>query len=353
MNIELLGRADSLQVHWLVFEVLLILTFLLHLLAMNLALGGSILHAISAWRKPGTADAAHHLPTAIAMAINLGVPPLLFVQVLYAKLFYTSSILMGVFWLAVIPLLIIAYYAAYIANSQPTQRGQAVFSTISALLLVGIAFIYTNNMTLMLAPQQWGAYFAHPGGTLLNLSEPTLLPRFLHMVNGAVAVASLGWSLWGHFAARRGDARGADALCRGMRLFFVFSCVQIVLGLLWIVVLPQAVLAEFLGGSVTMMALTALAVALSAGLLVMAYRGRLWGSVTALALTMVVMILLRDTVRGAYLQGAYIPAKLPLVPAISPLLLFLIAFIIGLGILAWMLKLALDPAQRVIPEEQA
>ena len=50
----------------------------------------------------------------MAFAVNFGVAPLLFVQVLYGHLFYTSSILVAVFRLAVIPLLIVAYYALYL-----------------------------------------------------------------------------------------------------------------------------------------------------------------------------------------------------------------------------------------------
>ena len=47
------------------------------------------------------------------MTVNLGIPPLLFLQTLFGQFLYSSSILMAVFWLSVVPVLIVAYYAAY------------------------------------------------------------------------------------------------------------------------------------------------------------------------------------------------------------------------------------------------
>ena len=45
--------------------------------------------------------------------INLGVPPLLFAQVLYGRAIYTSSVMIGLRWIAVIPALILAYWLLY------------------------------------------------------------------------------------------------------------------------------------------------------------------------------------------------------------------------------------------------
>ena len=57
---------------------------------------------------------AKKLPVMIALGINMGVPPLLFLQVVYGNLFYSSSVLMAVYWILIIPLLILAYYGTYI-----------------------------------------------------------------------------------------------------------------------------------------------------------------------------------------------------------------------------------------------
>ena len=50
----------------------------------------------------------------VAATVTLGVAPLLFVQELFGRVFFTSSILMAWFWLAIIALLIPAYYGVYL-----------------------------------------------------------------------------------------------------------------------------------------------------------------------------------------------------------------------------------------------
>ena len=53
------------------------------------------------------------MPVIVAVGINLGIVPLLFIQLAYYKVFYPATILMACFWLAIIVLLIPAYYGVY------------------------------------------------------------------------------------------------------------------------------------------------------------------------------------------------------------------------------------------------
>ncbi len=64
---------------------------------------------------------AHRLPTLMVFVINLGIPPLLFAQVLYGCALYTSSVLIGTYWISVILLLMASYYGLYLA----AQRADA------------------------------------------------------------------------------------------------------------------------------------------------------------------------------------------------------------------------------------
>jgi hypothetical protein len=83
----LIPTADTLPVPWGWFQFLLLLTFLLHLLFMNAMLGSAIIGLVSELRKPSeppplARDLAGSLPFLIAFAVNFGVAPLLFLQVL-------------------------------------------------------------------------------------------------------------------------------------------------------------------------------------------------------------------------------------------------------------------------------
>ena len=53
------------------------------------------------------------MPVIVAVGVNLGVVPLLFIQLAYYKVFYPATILMAWFWLGIIMLLIPAYYGVY------------------------------------------------------------------------------------------------------------------------------------------------------------------------------------------------------------------------------------------------
>ena len=129
-----------------------------------------------------------------AAAVTFGVAPLLFVQALYGRLFFTGSVIMAWFWLAVIPLLIVAYYGTYFLAFRGDRPGRSplAVSWISAVFFLAIAFLYSNNMTLMLRPDLFAAKYLESGtGLTLNLGDPTLYPRFLHMLLGALAVADV------------------------------------------------------------------------------------------------------------------------------------------------------------------
>ena len=344
---ELLPQTDALQVHWLVFEILLVVTFLLHLLLMNVMLGGSIFAAFMGWKYRHEPEETHELPITIALTVNFGVPPLLFVQVLFGHLFYSSSVLMGAFWLSVIPILIVAYYGAYLAVHHRKTQISALWSTISAVLLLVIAFFFVNNMTFMLDPGKWSAYFANQGGVLLNLAEPTLIPRYLHFVVGALAVTGLGWAVWSWYREKRGGPAAKPGVAWGLRMFWICTAVQVAIGLLWIITLPEAVMKLFMGGNLFATVLFLAGFLLAIGLIIMAVKGRLWATAGSLVLTMLVMILMRDIVRGGYLSGIFTEGDLVVKLSISPLVLFLVSFIVGLVVIGWMVRTALDPKQRV------
>lgn len=134
---------------------------------------------------------AHRLPTVMAFVINLGVPPLLFAQVLYGRALYTSSVLIGAYWISVIFLLMGSYYGLYY-SAKRAEAGKSWTATgLAALLLaLTIAFIYSNNMTLMLRPQVWvDMYRYSPTGVQWNTGDPALWPRWLFFILGSFSSA--------------------------------------------------------------------------------------------------------------------------------------------------------------------
>ena len=58
------------------------------------------------------------LPFMLGCGITAGVAPLLFVQLLHQRRFYTANLLLGPRWLAVVPALIVGFYALYLAKAR-------------------------------------------------------------------------------------------------------------------------------------------------------------------------------------------------------------------------------------------
>ncbi|MGD8328847.1 MAG: hypothetical protein PVJ49_05375 [Acidobacteriota bacterium] len=340
---------------WLLW-FLLMLTFVLHILAMNFVLGGSIIGAVTRWRAGSTEGSpqlalfrwlSKAMPVAVAATITLGVAPLLFVQVLYGRLFFASSVLMAWFWFAVIPLLILAYLTAYLLAFRGEQLGarELPAAWLMAALFVVIGFIYSNNMTLMLRPEAFvQIYRAGGGGTSLNLGDPTMVPRYLHMLLGAVGVAGLMIAAVGYFRRSADQAFGDWAMRYGAKWFVGVTCVNIVVGIWFLAAQPSATLMRFLGDNVVASALLILGVVLALGALLMAFASiyapaserPLLGSAAALVLAVVMMALMRDQVRRAALDAAGFEPAAWVAPQWGVIVLFAVLLVVALAAVGWM-----------------
>jgi hypothetical protein len=100
---------------WLL-KLLHIVTLSLHFVAVQMLLGGLLLAVLlSLFRgSPCSLVAARalarRLTVVMTFVINLAVPPLLFIQVLYGRALYTSSVLIGLYWISIIGLLMLTYW---------------------------------------------------------------------------------------------------------------------------------------------------------------------------------------------------------------------------------------------------
>lgn len=332
---------------------LLLLTFFLHLVPMNFVLGGSLIAAVS--RLRGGEDSSRLvawmtkvMPTMLATAITFGVAPLLFVQALYGRLFFSSAVLMAWFWFAVVPLVIIAYYGTYVLAFRKTMSPAAAtaLGVVLSLMFLTIAFIYSNKMSLMLRADAFlPMYLANRGGTSLNLGDPTLIPRYLHMLLGAIGVAGLVVAIYG--LAVSDEAHGAWAMKQGTVWFLVPTVVNLLVGLWWFALLPRDVMFRFMGKnmaatlSFTASILCGLAALVLAILSLNAGNPRPFvkSSVGMIVLTLVLMIVVRDQVRlGTVALAGFRPAEW-VEPQWGIIAIFAVLLVGALGTVAWMTAL--------------
>lgn len=341
---SLIPTPDTLVAHWGWFQFFLMLTFPLHLLAMN-AMLGSTLAAFIAHLLPGrqhhelSHQLAKALPFMMAFTINLGVAPLLFINVVYGHLFYSSTLLMGLFWLAVVPLLIIAYYLAYIYDFSFKKLGKlAVVAVLVVLLiLMTVAFIFSNNMTMMISPASWMRWFTTPGGTLLNLADPTLLARYLHMITGALAVGGLCVALYASTVLKKDPETSTAGTKLGMQMFSWLTLLQVGVGTWFLLTLSKEVMKRFMGGNTFSTVLFAVGIVLTLATLVTGFKRLVWPSVWLTVALVYVMAFIRDSVRTGYLAPYFDMTKVPANVQWSPLIFFLVTLIFGVVVIVWML----------------
>lgn len=347
----LIPTPDPIPVPWGWFKFFLLSTFMAHILFMNVMVGTGIIAFFSHLKKdsqkhlePLERDISKKLTFIIAFTVNFGVAPLLFLQVLYGHFVYVSSMLMGVYWLSIFVLLIVAYYSAYYYKLRfdSIRTARAYLIGMAVLILLVIGFFFTNNMTLMLTPETWTRYFENPEGTLLNLSDPTLFPRFLHFMTASVAIGGLFIAITWSLKGRKGVPGSQENVDQGMKWFTLATAVQIVIGVWFLFSLPGDIRSLFLGGDQFHTSLLMVSVGLLALTLIFGVYRHV-GSATASTLGLVlIMVIMRDSVRAAYLRPFFEVSQLPVLHQYSPMIFFLAALVAGIGIVAYVIRLGMQ-----------
>ncbi len=341
------------------FTYLLHLVFVVHLLTMNFLLGGGLMMVAAMIRRQHTGDDHDRflarltklMPTLVSATVSTGVAPLLFMQVLYGNFFYSSSIIMAWPWFSLVLVLIAAYYLLYINSFKTKVIGRArplVVGTAVAILLY-IAFLNTNNTTLMLTPERWAdMYFKAPGGTSFNLDEPMLWPRYLHMVLGALAIAGL-WTAWLGRWEKMDAALSKFMTQHGLSVFAIGTMVNVIGGVGYLFGLKRDVRMLLIGDDPHLTGLMGAGIVLTMAMIILAFRSRArqgsglgWLSGVTVV-TMVDMVLMRHGVRDAYLVGAYQPKTFEVQSQWLNIGIFGVLLVGGVATIVWMVRKLLAP----------
>lgn len=341
--------------YW-VLKLLLIAMFVLHIVAMNFMLGGGVVALTAKWRARNRAagnrmffDVAKKMPVLLPAAITLGIAPLLFVQVLYGQFFYTSSILMAWPWFLVLVLLTVAYYGFYYISFQsggnPGRAGGVMLFSVILVFLIGLLF--TNNITLSLTPARWGAkYFQNADGWHLNLSEPTLVPRYLHFFVAAVAVGGLFLVFLALANWKRDRKYAGELLEFGGKVFMYSTMTQFVVGIVFLVSLPRDMRMLFMGDNPLATTLLLIGIVGGLGAIILMsdalrrqnIRIAAFYAPAILGVVIVCMSTMRDILRDAYLKPYLHPGQFVVETQWSVLPLFLVLFVAGVILWFVMLK---------------
>jgi cytochrome c len=183
---------------WFLITVLIV-SFLLHIIFVDLMVGGVLLTLwaqIKGLKNPDYDHLAHEMAATVtvnkSVAVVLGVGPLLSINVLYTLYFYTANALTGTMWIMIIPLVTVAFLLTYLhkytwhklENNKPVHIS---IIAMAAAIFLFIPFIFLTNVNLMLFPEKWTSV----KGFLSAMLLPNVLPRYVFFIFSTLAVTGL------------------------------------------------------------------------------------------------------------------------------------------------------------------
>jgi hypothetical protein len=294
---------------------------------------------------------ARRLTVVMTFVINLAVPPLLFSQVLYGRALYTSSVLIGIYWISVIGLLTLTYWLLYRFTGRLEAGKSAWWVGLSAWVLAGsIARVLSTNMTLMLRPEVWrDMYSASAAGAYLPTGDPTLTPRWLLMLAGGLFIGGL----WMVYLAGRSTFTAAEKRFIagfGGKVAVLFGLIYLAAGVWAASVQPGVVqnglrtdalykFAGFAGYGWLLLVTVAILVAAIAGFGKVSAGWLGWTGALLAVLVEISLVVYRDGVRDlTLLSKGYNVWDRVVVTNWSVVGLFLVLFVVGLGAVGWLVS---------------
>lgn len=237
---------------WLLVT-LLIVSFLAHILFVNLMFGGTLLtlvFEILGYVKKNkdydrlSLEIAKTTTVNKSLAVVLGVAPLLTINTLYTLYFYSANALTGLMWIMIIPLVTIAFLLLYahkysyevLQNNKPLHIAILALATV---LFLFIPLIFLTNVNLMLMPEKWSMV----KGFISALMLPNVWPRYFHFIFASLAVTGL--FLFGYFSRNKydfeevfSDLKRNDLKKRFYSITFFASVAQFLIGPIVLFTLP-------------------------------------------------------------------------------------------------------------------
>lgn len=198
------------------YEMLLVVTLLVHLFFVSYVVLAVAVSAGAALVGRFESAIAHTLRDwstfALSAAITAGIAPLLFVQILVQREFYTANLLLFHRWMAILPVLIVAFYAMYMVKAKRVAASRASQAALAIAVLGCVLFVgwsWVENHLLSLDVAAWPEQYRSES---MVYRQGAILPRLLFWLALAcpTGAALLAWQLRGGASGTSvADARAA------------------------------------------------------------------------------------------------------------------------------------------------
>jgi hypothetical protein len=343
----------------ILFQILMVLTFSLHILFVNFTVGAVALSVYghfrpeADWKQLSRSLARASLPC-VSAAIVFAIAPLLFVQVLYDANWYSSNSLIAAWSITFLFAMMIGYsflYVFYLGRIKTDGKGYTIFGLIAlALFLLAGVIIHSISVGL-LHPEKWLAWYV-PNG-VLDVSGAHLhafqLSRFLHFIVAMFALTGILMMIYNWYFKDRDDLDKAHLQWVGIlgaKIAFYATVIEVVVGFWWLLEIPSKYKFYFnhfmlLGIVITLYFLHYLYKAQKNPV-----KAALPSGIIAFLLIFV-MAYNRELLRMKMLaEFNYSAFKYPVNVDWASTLLFLLSFVLGLVVLIFLLKVAFDSGRK-------
>ncbi len=199
------------------YLTLFIMTATIYVLCMNYVVAGAIVLVLG-YLAPGARQRVEGssarsglglilkvvrdwLPAIFALAVTTGIAPLLCLQILYKRQFYTAESLIFHLWMLVLPALITAFCMLYLIKSQALAgrwallRGPATIVAVACLFYT--AWVWAENHVLSIHESSW--HHQHTSDSYIYRNAE-IWPRLGYWITASFSTlaVALAWQLyWG------------------------------------------------------------------------------------------------------------------------------------------------------------
>jgi cytochrome c len=301
-----------------VFHGLLVVSWVVHILFINVLLGASLGSVY--FNKRGAREnnpvfdrVGYLLTTPVTISENMGalwgVAPLLLISVLFTPLFYSAAVMNSPQWLHIIYGNIVAFLCSYLYKFtwhklEDRKSLHIAIGTISVILFFSLPPVFMATVQLYFTPSTW----EHGTNFWSALLRADTLFRLGHFYLATFAVTGVFMLLYGSMKRRSADqadrAAGAVLVRTGKAWFILPTALNLFIGPLALFHFPSYGLEAFFNaGWFWLIILSVILALVAVGMLLKDYKSddipaaRVWTVVGLVAVVIVSMATLRHGMR--------------------------------------------------------
>ncbi|GER94398.1 hypothetical protein A45J_2159 [hot springs metagenome] len=248
--IKTLQDSMGIPFYPILFQVLMVITFALHIIFVNFVIGTlslslyGYIKGTSYWKSLSN-TMIRATTASTSMAILLGVAPLLFVQVIYDPFWYVSNTVSAAWVMGFILAMMTAYGFTYVFYLKRGADGKGLIVLgVAAFILFLLSGVIMHVLGYqLLLPEKWYEWYIKGNnidttGMLLHAFQAS---RFLHFIVPSFAMTGILLMLYAWYFKNRSD-KDRDYIDwvgkTGAKMAFIFTAIQAGIGFWWLFSLP-------------------------------------------------------------------------------------------------------------------